>query len=184
MMMIPFKILYTLIKSPPYLLMWGKCKVMHFGYNNPSLEYTMGGEKLMMTESEKDLGVIHGTLKPAAHIANCVKKANQMLGMIQRTITYKNKRILLFMYNSLVRPHLEYAVQAWSPHQLGHIRLIEGVQCRFTSMIPELNSLTGSNDNSLQVVELSGLQTCKLLSTHPSKPFLQRFSRPESVCSG
>ena len=96
-----------------------KCKVMHFGYNNPCLEYTMGREKLMMTESEKDLGVvIHSTLKPAAHIANCVKKANQMLGMIQRTITYKNKRILLLMYKSLVRPHLEYAVQAWSPHQI------------------------------------------------------------------
>ena len=42
----------------------------------------------------------------------------------------------------------------------------------------------GSNDNSLQVVELSGPQTCKLLSTHPSKPFPRRFSGPESVCSG
>ena len=73
-----------------------KCKVMHYGYNNPCLEYTMEGEKLMMTESEKDLGVvIHSTLKPAAHIANCVKKGNQMLRMFQRTITYKNKRILL-----------------------------------------------------------------------------------------
>ena len=57
----------------------------------------------MMTESEKDLCVvIHSTQKPAAHIANWVKKANQMLGMIQRTITYKNKRILLLMYKSLV----------------------------------------------------------------------------------
>ena len=119
-----------------------KCKVMHFGYNNPFLEYTMGGSKLTMTESEKDLGVvIHSTFRPAAHIANCVKKANQMLGMIQRTITYKNKRILLFMYKSLVRPHLEYSVQTWSPHQIGHIRLIEGVQQRFTRMIPELKIL-------------------------------------------
>ena len=41
-----------------------------------------------------------------------------------------------------------------------------------------------TNDNSLQVVELSGLQTCKLLSTHPFKPFPRRFSGPESVCSG
>ena len=32
-----------------------KCKVMHFGYNNQCLEYTMGGEKLMMTESEKKI---------------------------------------------------------------------------------------------------------------------------------
>ena len=111
-----------------------KCKVMHFGYNNPCLEYTMGGAKLTITESEKDLGVlIDSTLKPAAHIANCVKKANQMLGMIQRTTTYKNKKILLLMYSSLVRPHLEYSVQAWSPHQIGHIRLIEGVQRRFTN---------------------------------------------------
>ena len=85
--------------------------------------------------------MIHSTLKPAAHIANCVKKANQMLGMIQRTITYDNKRILLLMYKSLVIPHLEYAVQAWSPHQLGYIRLIEGVQHRFTIMIPEMKSL-------------------------------------------
>ena len=35
-----------------------KFKVMHFGYNNPCLEYTMGGAKLTMTESEKDLGVL------------------------------------------------------------------------------------------------------------------------------
>ena len=106
-----------------------KCKVMHFGYNNPCREYIMGGAKLTVTKSEKDLGVvIDSTLKTAVHMANCVWKANQMLGMIQRTITYKNMKILLLIYKSLVRPHLEYAVQTWSPHQIGHIRLIEGVQ--------------------------------------------------------
>ena len=46
------------------------------------------------------------------------------------------------------------------------------------------SNTTCSNDNSLQVVELSGPQICKLLSTHPSKPFPRRFSGPESVCSG
>ena len=44
------------------------------------------------------------------------------------------------MCKSLVRPHLEYAVQAWSPHQPCHIRLIVGVQRRFTRMTPELKS--------------------------------------------
>ena len=37
--------------------------------------------KWTVTKSEKDLGVvIDSTIKPAAHIANCVKKANQMFG--------------------------------------------------------------------------------------------------------
>ena len=42
----------------------------------------------------------------------------------------------------------------------------------------------GSKDNSLQAVELSGHQTCKLLSSHPFKPFPRRFSGSELVCSG
>ena len=75
-----------------------KCKVMHFGYNNPCLEHTMGEAKLTVAKSEKDLGVvIDSTLKPAAHIAKCVKKANQILGMIQRTITYIKKYTIAYV---------------------------------------------------------------------------------------
>ena len=33
-------------------------------------------------------------------------------------------------------------MQSGSPHQLGHIRLIEVVQCKFTRIIPELKTLT------------------------------------------
>ena len=83
-----------------------------------------------------------------------------MLGMIQRTITYKNKKILLLMYKSLVRPHLEYAVQAWSQHQMGHIRLIEGVQQRFTRIIPELKSLP--NEARLKRLNLTTLEIGEL----------------------
>ena len=45
------------------------------------------------------------------------------------------------MYKSLVIPHLAYDVQALSLHQIGHIRLIEGVQRRLIRFIPELKSL-------------------------------------------
>ena len=61
-----------------------KCKVMHLGYNNPSYsyEYSINDEVLIDTEEERDLGVtIHKSLKPSCHIAHCVKRANQMLGM-------------------------------------------------------------------------------------------------------
>ena len=58
-----------------------KCKVIHFGYKNICPEYTIRGEKLMMIESEKDIGVlIHSPPKSAAHITNCVKKSKPDIG--------------------------------------------------------------------------------------------------------
>ena len=59
-----------------------------------------------------------------------------MLGLIKRNFSFKNKDIVLPLYNSFVRPHLEYAVQFWSPHHVKDIAKLEGVQRRATKMIP------------------------------------------------
>ncbi len=42
-------------------------------------------------------------------------KGNQILGMIRRNITYKDKSLIVPVYKATVRPHLEYCIQAWSP---------------------------------------------------------------------
>ena len=42
------------------------------------------------------------------------KKANCVLGMINRNIKCKNAAIIIKLYKSLVRPRLEY-IQAWYP---------------------------------------------------------------------
>ena len=55
--------------------------------------------------------------------------------MIKRTFTYKTKDNLLQLYKTLVRPHLEYCMQVWSPYLRRDIDLIEGVQRRATKMI-------------------------------------------------
>ena len=34
-----------------------KCRVMHLGFNNPSVDYTMDGKSLKSVAEEKDLGV-------------------------------------------------------------------------------------------------------------------------------
>ena len=43
-------------------------------------------------------------------------KGNQVLGMIRRNITYKGNSLIVPLYKAIVRPHLEYCVQAWSPY--------------------------------------------------------------------
>jgi len=42
------------------------------------------------------------------------------------------------LYKTLVRPHLEYCVSAWSPHYTKDKELLERVEHRFTWMIKEV----------------------------------------------
>ena len=49
---------------------------------------------------------------------------------------------MLQLYKALIRPHLEYANQAWAPHLVKDIEAIENVQRRATRMIPGLKSLS------------------------------------------
>jgi len=65
--------------------------------------------------SEKDLGVmITSDFKSSNQYIQACSKASKMLGMIKRTISYKKPGIIVRLYKTLVRPHLEYCVSAWS----------------------------------------------------------------------
>ena len=91
-----------------------KCKVLHIGYRNEKANYVLNGTQLKTIDREVDLGVtISSNLKPSLQCSEVVKKANKIIGLIGRSFDYKSKDIILTLYNSLVRPHLEYCVQAW-----------------------------------------------------------------------
>ncbi|KAG6933171.1 hypothetical protein G0U57_019969 [Chelydra serpentina] len=95
----------------------------------------MMGANLATTNQEKDLGVIvDSSLKTSMQCAAAVKKANRMLGIIKKGIENKMDNILLPLYKSIVRPHLEYRVQLWS-HLKKDILALEKVQRRATKMI-------------------------------------------------
>ena len=55
--------------------------------------------------------------------------------MIKRIFSYKTIDNFLPLYKSLARPHIEYCMQAWSPHLRKDIDLLEGVQRRATRMV-------------------------------------------------
>jgi len=83
-------------------------------------------------------------------------KAIRILGMINRTIRYKERRIMVRLYKSLVRPHLEYCMGAWSPHYLKDKELRERVQHRFTRMFDNLRQR--SYDERLKSLNLWTLE--------------------------
>ena len=63
------------------------------------------------------------------------KKANCVLGMIKRNIKCKNAAIIVGLYKFLVRPRLEYCIQAWSPYHKKDIEVLERLQKRATKMV-------------------------------------------------
>ncbi len=93
------------------------------GTRNQKFDYEMNGVNLDSVQCVKDVGVtIASNLKFSQQCKDAAGKANRMLGFINRNFSLKNKDIILPLYISLVRPHLEYAVQFWSPYK-GHSKI-------------------------------------------------------------
>ena len=69
-------------------------------------------------------------------------KGNQILGLIRRNITYKEKKLIIPLYKAIVKPHLRYCIQAWSQFGKKDIDTLERIQRRATKMIPELRDLS------------------------------------------
>ena len=113
-----------------------KCKVMYLGNHNRKAKYEIQGKELGEIDEEKDLGVFFdNTFKAGINCFKAAKKGNKVLGMIRRTFECRSKGVILNLYKSLVRPHLEYCVQAWRPHYKKDIDVLEKVQRRAARMI-------------------------------------------------
>ena len=119
-----------------------KCKIMHIGHKNKNEKYELLGKEIESVQQEKDLGVvITNDLKSSNQCIEAVKKAQKLLGYIKRQFRTRNKETILTLYNALVRPHLEYAVQFWSPSLRKDIERLEAVQARATKLIPSIRHL-------------------------------------------
>ena len=143
------------------LFNFGKCKCLHTGHRNLNVNYKMGDTVLGTTVKEKDLGVtISADIKVSEQCGIAASKGNQILGLIRRNITYKGKKLIIPLYKAIVRPHLEYCIQAWRPYRKKDIDTLERIQRRATKMIPELRDL--SYEERLKECGLITLETRRL----------------------
>ena len=71
----------------------------------------------------------------------CSLRVIKFVGLIRRNIAYKTKRLIIPLYKAIVRPHLEYCIQAWRPYHKKDIDTLERIQRRATKIIPKLRGL-------------------------------------------
>ena len=85
------------------LFNFGKCKCLHTGPGNTGMDNEMGGTILSKTVKEKDLGVtMNANMKVSEQCRIAASKGNQVLGMIRRNITNKEKSLIVSLGNSSV----------------------------------------------------------------------------------
>ena len=138
-----------------------KCKVLHLGNKNPCWKYTLYGKEIKVVDKEKDLGVIvDGKFKFDEQCTTAAKKGNQILGIIKRNFSSIDKELFLRLYKGIVRPHLEYCIQAWNPYTKKNIKILEDVQRRGTKLVSGCWNLT--YEDRLKYLGLTTLETRRL----------------------
>ena len=125
------------------LFNFGKYKCLHRGHGNEDVQYTMGCILLNTTIKEKDLA-----------------KANQILELIRRNIVYKEKKLIILLYKTIFRHHLEYCIQTWRPYRKKDMFMLERAQRRATKIIPKVRDI--SYEIRLKVCGLTTLETRRL----------------------
>ena len=72
-------------------------------------------------------------------IEKAVNKAKSVIGWIKRHLICRNNFVMLNVYKNVVRPHIEYALQAWNPPAAhGNCKLILQVEDWLTELVSYL----------------------------------------------
>ena len=143
-----------------------KCKCMVFSRRHSrAIKFPLlclGSTPLELVHSYKYLGVtLTSDLSWSEHIQSICVKSKKLIGLLYRRF-YGNAdpATILILYCTLVRPHLEYACQVWSPYTQRDKDLLENVQ-KFALRM-SFRQWNASYRELLNLCNISTLRECRL----------------------
>ena len=99
-------------------------------------------------------------MKVSEHCGIAASHGNQILGLIRKKHNIQGKKLIITLYKAVVRPHLEYCIEAWRPYRKKDIDTLERIQRRATKIIPELRDF--NYEERLKECGLTTLETRRL----------------------
>jgi hypothetical protein len=100
----------------------------------------MGGITLKSTLVERDIGVtVYNSLKSSTQAS---RTASAVLGQRSRAFHFRDRFTFVNLYKQYVRPHLEFAVQAWNPWTQQVKDELEKVQKKAVGMVSGMKGTT------------------------------------------
>lgn len=112
-----------------------KCKVLRIAGGRTTLDYPykVGDAPIKLCKEACDLGVTYSESgRFDIHIKNITTISYQLLGFINRTCRdFPDPSTFKALYNTIVRPKMEYATPIWTPHTDQEMKSLESVQNRF-----------------------------------------------------
>ena len=140
-----------------------KCSVVRFSSRSSLLPYDgispyrVNDENIKFVTSQMDLGIlVDRSLKFHSHIAKTVRSVGGLMTNLLSSTLCRSVKFMMNLYVSHIRPKIEYACNVWNTGYIGDLKLLEGLQRRWTRSVEGLEDLP--YDVRLQQLDLFSLQ--------------------------